>query len=69
MSEDQFIAALRRAQNEIDAAEAARAKAIQRFETAMRRAHEEGGYSLRALGDLLGVSGQRVHQILNPKPL
>ncbi|MGZ6662705.1 MAG: hypothetical protein ACXVHL_35880 [Solirubrobacteraceae bacterium] len=68
MSEDRFIAAMRQAQEEIDAAEAARANAIQQFEDAMREAHERGGYSFRALGEMLGVSGQRVHQILYPKP-
>jgi len=63
-----YLERLRLAEAAVDEAVAAQVKAVAEWEDALRAAHDEGGYTLRELGELLGVSPQRVHQIIKPRP-
>ena len=66
--EDPYVAQLRDAQLRVDASVAEMNAAMDHFNEMMREAHDLGGYSYRALGEMLGVSAQRIHQILKPRP-
>lgn len=60
---DPFIARIKDAQDELDEAVAAMNAATARWEQALADANK-AGWTLKELGELLGVSPQRVHQII-----
>lgn len=61
---DPFLERIQDAQDDLDQAVRAMNEAHARWQQALRDAHG-AGWTLRQLGELLGVSAQRVHQIIN----
>lgn len=63
LADDPAILALREAQEEVDRKVAEMNGAVERWEDALWDAHRLG-FTYKELGELLGVSAQRVHQIV-----
>lgn len=62
--DDPYVAAIQAAQDDLDEAVRAMNDAHARWLESLRAAHS-GGWTLRQIGEMLGVSPQRVHQLIN----